>query len=230
MKKCHAYLLLITALVLGYGCDENCGIPTPSIGPCPCEQPPIRDGMLFISDFESGMAADATCGWLSDWADELSAVSVITDFAEEPSNRFAELVIANNDGVSAANWSGGGLSLYLSSCAAGINISNFDTLLFDIKMPMSSRLEAVKVKLEDDSGGKTREVQVQTASFRLSDQWQTARIPLDLFVSLGANPQGFQVLDTKHVTRLVTLSVHNGTQPLNVDGKIGIDNIRFSKN
>ncbi|MCB0564831.1 MAG: hypothetical protein KDD01_10690 [Phaeodactylibacter sp.] len=225
--------LFSISIILNYSCDPICEAPVITLPPpepeiCDIENHP-KDS-LFITGFEKGENPTEWGGNLNPWKDSLSSVQVAVDYFSLNVDLIhgeyaAQVTIDSNFAeTSAADWSGGGMSLEFSSCPEGIDISAYQFLKFDIKTTAENGLELTKVKLEDTSRVKQPELLILSYQ-AFTTEWATVSIPLERFIAAAGNQVPLQL---ENVTRLLTTSINTTTIPANVKGVLFIDNVRFT--
>lgn len=223
-------LVLAPCFVLYSSCSFDCGMAEQVDIDCSCSGSVISGREYFITDFESVGRNPKACNSHTHWNEGVPVASTQLKVDPTDQNAYLCLTISGNNGMGPMAWTGAGLVAPLTDCAEGVDLSDYDSLLFDIRMMPGSRLQGVTVGLRDTSSRETPERQVQTASFKLTAYWQTARIALDEFTTLKVNEIGVKVpLDLRIVTELTSQSIHDGTSPYAMDGVLEWDNFRFVK-
>lgn len=210
------------------GCNSMCENPDLADLQKLCEVP----DPLWITDFELGENPTAAGGSLAPWKDSLSNVQVKVCYATEGggsnnSRFYARVDIFGNNGDSPAGWSGGGINLSFSSKDyQGHDLTPYEFLVFDLKFFPGNHLDESEIKLEDISSQDQVRFPLSSLNLDLAGQWQTVRIPLSAFTKTFNTSTA---LDAEHTIRLVTISVHDGHRVQDVDGSMGIDNVRFER-
>jgi hypothetical protein len=209
---------------------------------CPRKLPCLLDEFagdtLFITGFELGQNPTEYGGSLGYWNDTLSGIGVTVQYdtaggGASGSRYYARLDIAGNDGDSPKGWSGGGLVLNLSDCMAGIDISGYDSLQFEVRTFPGSNLGQTKVKLEDVRNDSIPErYLIEFNDDFPSGEWITVSVPLSWFGLIKPTDPLHQwvALDEKLVLRLVTITINDPHSGQVMDGALGVDEVRVVKN
>jgi len=200
-----------------------------------CVEPDLDSEVLLLSDFERGEDPTAYCGAVSPWSypEEEVQVSVVYEPLNStltPGTYSIKLEILNNvllpkDTVS---FVGAGLVFEFFNQPQGIDFTLYDLLEFDFMTSTSSHLQEIRLRLEDSHSLTTPERSLKGLG-ELQDTWTHFVIPLDtLCQRQWFDPPEVQNVYRKEVLRMVTISVHNGTQPTPTDGVAFFDNITLT--
>jgi hypothetical protein len=113
---------------------------------------------------------------------------------------------------------------------SAIDLAEYTSLEFDVKIIAGSQLETTRVKLESAAGPSPDHIylerQLSDYGITFSTEWQTARIPLEDFNSRSTDLDFWQAPDLTAVTKFVTVSVRDNNAP-NTQGTLLVDNIQF---
>ena len=232
-------ILISSLIIICLGCHPErecfiCPIPVPY----ECHEPDLGNDTLLITGFEAGENPTEWMGHLSKWDDTLSSIVVHWQYdsiggGAWGSKFYALLEILGNDATSVADWSGGGLTLTLTDCYLGNDLSNYDSLQFEIKVFGNHNLAETKIKLEDTINDSIPERLISKYGVFPSTNWETISIPLNEFNLIKTSDtllHDWVALDPHKIIRIVTTTVNRQPSSPAMDGKFGIDNMRFVKN
>ena len=232
-------IILIGMLVIAWKChvDRDCFICSETEWDCSPELP--AHDTLFITGFENGEDPTEFGGVLDVWNDTLSGIEVQVSYDSTGggawgSRYYAKLMISGNGGHSTVNWSGGGLVLIFSDCPGGVDISDYDSIQFEVKVFPGSNLDETRVKLEDTTNDSIPErflLKFSHSPFP-SPVWTTVSVPICEFEINVTDPiihPSWVALDNRKVVRMVTTLINTPTSGDAKDGAMGVDNVRFVK-
>ena len=191
------------------------------------------DEQVEVVDGEAGDRLEQWGGYINTWRDTFqttfvsAGVDSVSGGADE-SARFLRVEVTGNV-RNPAGWTGGGATIVFTACPDGIDLSQYDSLLVDIKVFSGQNLEYFKIKLLDNTGNATPERFLNQFGDFPSSDWKTCRIPLNRFI---ADPNDFpahtwQSVDFRHVIGVATVSVNDKSVSGTVSGVVGVDEIQF---
>ncbi|MFX0133489.1 MAG: carbohydrate binding domain-containing protein [Candidatus Hodarchaeota archaeon] len=189
----------------------------------------IENISFLIADFEEGKNEGRLHSWNHPKKLKIEAeYKKLTSPYMNNSNYAASVTLPLSENVTQDGWSGGGLVVLFKENGAGMDISDYKYIQFDICATQESNLQNTYIKLEASEGGPWAERPLSLYGINLSSQWQTAKIPLQDFTKLKAtDPENWKKLNLKAITKLVTVSILN--EKYNTKGTLFIDNIYLTK-
>lgn len=193
---------------------------------------PAQSESLLIADFESGKDPINSGGVIQKWhhGNDVQVEAGYHKLQDDGTHgNYAGSVVLKYPKNSKEDWSGGGLVMVFRDSVKSLNVRSFDFLQFDVQILPGSQLANTKIKLEDSKGSKRAERPLSEFGITLSTEWQTVKIPLEVFTKLrNVDPEDWRGLDRTSVTKLVTVSVRDAKYP-DTSGTLLIDNVRFVK-
>lgn len=237
VRICSFLIFSAFCLVAACSCEVDCGCdPEPqSMDKCECFD--TSQDVLMVADFENEGLPNDCGGYIQAWQDSLSFIETWAKAdtiggGAQGSNWYAKLNIVGNDGASPAKWTGGGLVVQLIDCPDGIDLSDYDSLLFEVKTFSNSSLGETRVKLQDVENDSIPERLLLLHGKFPAEGWQTISIPLTEFNVKYASDtilHNWVPLDRSRVKSLVTTVINNQSSSVMMDGILLVDNIRFLK-
>ena len=198
-----------------------------------CTPPPdCGEGVpspLLIADFEKGKTLEKggkLAVWQSNKSIKVDWGIVKTETHKEVQGEGVGTIKFSEDAIK-GKWIGGGLVIPLKANSAAMDLSCYQTVLFDMRIAAGSEFGAVRLKLEDSRGGNRPERLISNYGNALSDDWQRYRIPLiDLLKKNETDASHFESGDAQQIKKIVLVIVSQKEDKL-LKGEVQIDNISF---